>query len=128
MPPLTHYCLGALLKGATMSSFSFGLLECRKLGIQLPRPKLQIALKVTVCLFNTSIERSQFPDSWKLARVTPIVKEGDKAEKSNYRPISVLPVISRLFEKPVARQLYQHMNMNGYFSSEQSGFCAFILL
>ena len=74
------------------------------------------------CLFNTSLVTSQFPDSWKLARVIPIFKEGDKTEKSNYRPISVLPVISRLFERLVANQLYQHMNDNGYFSSEQSGF------
>ena len=41
---------------------------------------------------------------------------------SNYRPISVLLVISRLFEKLIANQLYQHMNDNGSFSFEQSGF------
>ena len=35
-------------------------------------------------LFNTSIETSRFPDSWKVARFTPIFKEGDKAENSNY--------------------------------------------
>ena len=57
-----------------------------------------------------------------MARVTPVFKEGDRAEKSNYRTISVLPVISKLFEKLVAAQLYQHMNDNGYFSSYQSGF------
>ena len=78
------------------------------------------------CVFSgtpgTSLVTSQFPDSWKLARVTPIFKEGDKTEKSNYRPISVLPVISRLFERLVANQLYEHMNDNGYFSLEQSGF------
>ena len=73
-------------------------------------------------LFNTSIETSQFPDSWKVARVTPIFKEGDKTEKSNYRPISVLPVISRLFEKLVFDQLYQHMKENHLFSPDQSGF------
>ena len=50
-------------------------------------------------MFNTSIQTSMFPDSWKIARVTPIYKNGDRADKSNYRPISVLPVISRLFEK-----------------------------
>ena len=43
-------------------------------------------------LFNTSIETSCFSDSWKVARVTPIFKDGDRAEKSNYQPISVLPV------------------------------------
>ena len=73
-------------------------------------------------MFNTSLVNSQFPDSWKLARVTPIFKEGDKTEKSNYRPISVLPVISRIFERLLANQLYQHMNNNGYLSSEQTGF------
>ena len=57
-------------------------------------------------LFNTSIETSQFPDLWKFARVTPIFKEGDKAEMSNYRPISVLPVNARLFEQLIANKLY----------------------
>ena len=57
-----------------------------------------------------------------MARVTPIFKEGNKTEKLNYRAILVLPVISRLFERLVANQLYQHMNDNGYFSLEQSGF------
>ena len=72
-------------------------------------------------LLNTYIETSQFPDLWKFARVKPIFKEGDKADISNYRPISVLPVIARLFEKLIANKLYQHINNNGYFSSEQSG-------
>ena len=49
-------------------------------------------------------------------------KEGDKTEKSNYRPLSVLPVISKLFERLVTNQLYQHMSDNGYLSPEQSGF------
>jgi len=70
-------------------------------------------------LFNTSIETGQFPDLWKFASVTPIFKECDKAEMSNYRPISVLPFTAKLFEKLIANQLYPNMNDNGYFSSEQ---------
>jgi len=46
-------------------------------------------------IFNTSLERSKFPDEWKTARLTPIFKEGDKSDKLNYHPISVLPLISR---------------------------------
>ena len=52
-------------------------------------------------LFNIAIETSTFPDSWKIVRVIPIFKEGEKCERSNYRPISVLPVIARHFEKLV---------------------------
>ena len=73
-------------------------------------------------LFNTSIETSQFPNFWKLARVTPIFKGGDRSDKSNYRPISILPVISKLFEKLIADQLYQYMTENNMLSSNQSGF------
>ena len=75
-------------------------------------------------LFNISIETSMFPDSWKIARVTPIFKEGERCKKSNYRPISVLPVISRLFEKLVFDQLYQYLDDNGFLSPDQSGFRA----
>ena len=72
--------------------------------------------------FNTSIETSTFPESWKIARVTPTFKDGDRADKLNYRPISVLPVIARLFEKLAANQLYQHMADNGILSPAQSGY------
>ena len=73
-------------------------------------------------IFNFSIETGVFPDSWKTARVTPIYKDGEKAIKSNYRPISVLPVISKLFEKLVFNQLYQYLNGSGLLYKGQSGF------
>ena len=75
-------------------------------------------------IFNVSTETNIFPDAWKIARVTPIYKEGEKSEKSNYRPISVLPVKSRLFEKLIYDQLYQYMNASGLLSLDQSGFRA----
>ena len=98
---------------------SFGIDNISSYFLKLALPFIENSLAF---LFNTSIETSQFPYSWKVARVTPIFKDGDKTEKSNYRPISVLPVISRLFEKLVFDQLYQHMKENGLFSSDQSGF------
>ena len=73
-------------------------------------------------LFNTSLETSIFPDLWKIARVAPMYKEGDKSEKSNYRPLTVLPVISRLFERLVYNQLHRHLNSNNLLANEQSGF------
>ena len=73
-------------------------------------------------IFNLSIETGVIPDSWKTARVTPIHKESEKAIKSNYRHISVLPVISKLFEKLVFNQLYQYLNESGLPYKGQSGF------
>ena len=98
---------------------SFGTDKISSYFLKLAQPFIENSLAF---LLNTSIETSRFPDSWKVARVTPIFKEGDKAEKSNYRPISVLPVISRLFEKLVTNQLYPYMNDNGHFSPGQSCF------
>ena len=73
-------------------------------------------------LLNISTRNCIFPESWKTARVTPIFKEGDKSEPSNYRPISVLPVLTRLFEKLIFSQLYKYLNDNNLLSQEQSGF------
>ena len=69
--------------------------------------------RILMLTFNTSIETSTFPVSWKIARVTPIYKEGEKSERSNYRPISVLPVLSRLFEKLMYDQFYQYLELVG---------------
>ena len=93
---------------------SFGTDSISSYFLKLALPFMENLLASS---FNTSIEASRFPDSWKVARVTPIFKDRDKIEKSNYRPISVLPVISRLFEKLVTNQLYDYMNDGGQFLS-----------
>ena len=80
--------------------------------------------RILILNFNTSIETSTFSVSWKIIRVTQIYKEGEKSEKSNYRPISVLPVLSRLFEKLFYNQLYQYLERGGFLTSEKSGFRA----
>ena len=78
--------------------------------------------RILMLIVNTSIETSTFPVSWKIARVTPIYKEGDKSERSNYRPISVLPVLSRRFEKLIYDQLYQYLEWGGFLTSDQFRF------
>ena len=106
----------AFVKVKTAKSFGVDSISSFFLKLALPFIENSLAL-----LFNTSVETSQFLDKWKVARVTPIHKDGDRTEKSNYRPISVLPVISRLFEKLVFNQLYQYMKENGLCSGDQSG-------
>ena len=57
-----------------------------------------------------------------MANVTPIYKEGDKSNCENYRPISVLPVISKILEKLICDQLREFLNENNIISKQQSGF------
>ena len=76
-------------------------------------------------IFNISISTGTFPDSWKIANVAPIFKEGSKSEIGNYRPISILSTVARVFERLVYDQLSSYMEKNKYLSKYQSGFRKF---
>ena len=73
-------------------------------------------------IFNLSLTQGIFPNDWKQARVSPIFISGDKEDCSNYRPISVLSVVSNLFEKLVFEQLNTYLTHNNVFTHYQSGF------
>ena len=61
--------------------------------------------KPLMMMFNASLKQGIFPNIWKLAKITPIYKSGARNEENSYRPISVLSVFSKLFEKVVHDQL-----------------------
>ena len=105
--------------GKLKNSKSFGNDNISSFFLKLALP---FVAKSLLKIFNTSLETSKFPDTWKTARVAPIFKDGDKSIRSNYRPISVLPVVSRLFEKLVFNQLYKYLDSNRLLSNGQSGF------
>ena len=63
-----------------------------------------------------------FPDSWKIARVTPIFKSGQTDDQSNYRPISVLHVLARIFEQLIFNQICKYLDTNKHLFPKQSGF------
>ena len=71
-------------------------------------------------LFNYCIRTSTLPCSWKMSNVFPIYKNGDTSDKNNYRPVSVLPAISKLFKKALFDQLYSSFLPS--FSPNMSGF------
>jgi hypothetical protein len=73
-------------------------------------------------IFNLSLSTGIFIDDWKNAPVNPIYKEGSRRNMGNYRPISILPILSKVFEKEVFRQIYQYFNVNLLLSKFQSGF------
>ena len=58
-------------------------------------------------IFNQSIDTGIFPDEWKNARITPLFKKaGSRSDPSNYRPISIIPVVAKVFERIIYDQLY----------------------
>ena len=71
-------------------------------------------------IFNRSITLCEFPSMWKRARVVPVHKSGDKATIKNYRPISILPVFSKIFERLIFDRLFSQISQ--YVSPLQHGF------
>ena len=67
-------------------------------------------------LFNLSLQTRSFPSIWKTAKVIPLFEKADKQDASNYRPISILPTLSKILEKAVHTQLYAYLTENNLIS------------
>ena len=80
-----------------------------------------ISSSITV-IINQSLTTGIFPDRLKIAKVTPIFKKSNKKLICNYGPISVLPVISKVFETVLQEQLTEYFISNNMFVPQQYGF------
>lgn len=75
-------------------------------------------------IYNVSIKTSVFPLKWKKAYIKPLLKKpsADVSEMKNYRPISLLPIFSKVMEKFINNQLIEHLEHNNLLDPSQSGF------
>ena len=73
-------------------------------------------------IFNFSVLTKVFPDDLKIGKVAPVYKSGDKDDLNNYCPISVLPTVTRVFEKILYGQVYEYFTSNKLLGNEQFGF------
>ena len=73
-------------------------------------------------IFNYSLKTGIFPSDWKKANVSPIFKKGNRSEVKNYRPISLLSNVSKVFERLVYNQLYTYLVEGNLLTSKNSGF------
>ena len=72
-------------------------------------------------LINDSFLRGIFPSKLKLAKVTPVFKKGSRQDKDNYRPISVLSIFSKIFEKAMFKHLYSYLESRNILYPLQFG-------
>ena len=75
-------------------------------------------------IINLSLDTGQFPQEWKAAKIIPLHKSGSTKSFDNYRPISILPIVSKVIEKIVHKQLMNFLDRNKLLSTRQFGFIA----
>ena len=86
------------------------------------KQNIHALIKPLTYLINCSINKGIFPDELKIAKVIPIYKSGDKTSIENYRPISVLSVFSKVFEKIMYNHLINFINKHNILYKYQFGF------
>ena len=73
-------------------------------------------------LINLSITTKTVPIDFNTARVVPLFKKGDRNFEGNYRPVSILPVVSKILERIVYNQVNEYLNRHSIIFKLQSGF------
>ena len=101
--------------------------NCKATGIDnilsmIVKISAPVITKQLTDICNHSIRNSSFPAIWKKARVTPLHKKNATDNPENYRPISILPLLSKVIEKHVYNSLYEFLLVNNLLSPRQSGF------
>lgn len=92
------------------------------MSVKLSRTFIHILAPHLAFIFNKSVNQGIFPDLMKNSKLIPLFKSGCKQDASNYRPISVLPVLGKIFEKILLKQLICHFNTKGLLHKHQFGF------
>ena len=108
----------------------FNRLINKKSAVNIP-PLLENAM-IKICdeclveplsvIFKECLETGVYPSRWKRANIIPVHKKGNRQNKKNYRPISLLPIFGKIFEKVIFDEIYQYLCNNQMLTPHQSGF------
>ncbi len=112
----------------TVFNFLSAIDEKKATGLdRIPSKLLKMAASIVApsltSIFSKSILTGIYPNDWKAVKVTPLFKKGLKSDPNKYRPISGIPVVSKVFEKIVYDQLYNYLDDNKLLLGCQSAFC-----
>ena len=92
-----------------------------KISSRILKDSLPSTLTTITHIVNNSFVTNTFARAWKTAEVTPILKCGNPDVPNNYRPISLLPIVSKVTERLVHGQLMEHLIRNNKLAAHQSG-------
>ena len=76
-------------------------------------------------IFENCLQSGSFPNNWKKSNVMPIHEKGDKQLLQNYRPVSLLPICGKMFERIIFNSIFEYLEKNSLLCPNQSGFCPF---
>ena len=93
-----------------------------KVSGQFLRDGDEVILSPSTYIMNLSLKSATVPDDFKLARVLPIYKKGNRNDEGNYRPVSILPVASNVLENIVYNQMQNYLEQNNLIYAFQPGF------
>ena len=118
IPYVSHgFVFKYLCKIKTSKATSFGEISARFKKLFAPYKTDSI-----VKLCNLNIREHRFPNIWKTVRVIPLHKKGSTDDINNYRPVFILPVVSKILEKHVSSTFYTFLNEHNFLNPKQSGF------
>ena len=95
---------------------------CDQIGPRLLKTAAPYIVDSITYICNQSIQDGVFPEKWKVGKVTPLHKNGSKEDVNNFRPISVLPVLSKILEKHVHDSVIDFLTSYNLLHKTQSGF------
>nr|CAI5842028.1 unnamed protein product [Callosobruchus analis] len=118
LEPVTENDILTAISGMKVSNsfdvYDFNSIILRRVKSLLARP--------LAYLFNHCISSGKFPEPFKLSRAVPIFKKGDPAELNNYRPVSIIPYLGKIFEIIISQRLHKYLEKYNLFSNNQFGF------
>ena len=118
IPPISEDFILKQLKNLNTTK-STGLDE---IGPRILKLSSEIIAKPLSHIFNLSIRKGWFPNNLKHAKIIPIHKKGSTHDVNNYRPISILPTLSKILERHIASNLARFLEENNLLHVNQSGF------
>ena len=93
-----------------------------QIPVKFIKPITEYITSPLVHIINSFIDNELFPENWKIARICPIPKIDNPTRPKDYRPISILPVLSKVFEKVILNQMLGHIDSQNIYKDTQSGF------